>query len=96
MGDHRDNDNNLDLHATRLLRKCIYDQHLVLLCPIRHTVRTDSILNVRNYVRLLPDFLVKRNLDRIQRLEHHSDIYLRSASHTEIYIWELQANEFFD
>src|SRR5712691_3358883 len=56
----------------------------------------DNGLDVIDYVLLLPVLIMKRSLERGQRLEHHSDIHLRPASHTEMYIRKLQMNKFFN
>src|SRR6266852_4237653 len=56
----------------------------------------DDRLDVLDYILLLPDLVMKRNLERCQRLEYHSDIYLRPASDTEMYIRKFQTNEVFN
>jgi len=56
----------------------------------------DDRLDVLDYILLLPDLVMKRNLERCQRLEYHSDIYLRPASDTEMYIRKFQIHEVFN
>src|SRR5580658_4516885 len=53
----------------------------------------NSGLDVIYYVFLLPIFIMKTNLERRQRLEHHSDIHLRPASHTQMQIRKFQINK---
>jgi hypothetical protein len=49
----------------------------------------NSMLDERNYISLLPSLRHQEKSGEVQRLEHHSDIYLRPASHTYMHIREV-------
>ena len=62
-----------------------------------HTIRfLRQRINNQSLILLLPDIVVKRNLEKCQRLEHCSDIHPRAASHTLIDIRKLQINNVFN
>ena len=56
----------------------------------------DNRFYIFNYVFLLPNLLMKRNLESCQWLEDQSDIHLWPTCHTQINIQKFQIDSFFN